>query len=1198
MRATRSASVRPYSQQISRLSEIVEVRSPSPETFEGMKQLGEDLDKDDSASYVMPERSNSHHSMNIPIRRRSLQTPGIATRQSSRDDPYRKSLPSQISLESFQQPPQTPVRKRLPPQELPSQEELHTYYYDSSKSVESPLQELAGLEIWRGELVHPRTHTPNELEYGHIGSFKLGSLRITNGACSPSPSAHRETRTVGSSRDDDYLTCSEGRPSVDNPYRQTYDLETLKNFVTDHRGDDTPAIPPKNVFVEARSMSPLHQRQDATPDQTVTTTIQAPDHSLKLFNFKEAPAGMNPKSPTRAYELAQTYVQEIASSPFSFEESPPSSPQLEATSKNTATEDNLFEDELDSGVSLVNKPFRPDLSTTATMNSAPDFSRSSESRGRTRIIQGPRESNPKPLTKTDSGYNSNASLRSLKQRRLSNEGVPADMNAPGLPDKIPPPTPPKQHRHSYMSLPSQRNRVVEQAPPTPPKEQARRESYGMISSTSSTSVSQTYLNGTGPPFRQPPPVPVKIPSNSNSDQVPISPKETAEQAWAAAQSRPLLVIPKATMPRNLQRQSMPVRMDSEEIFQQFARPQQNLITVQGASDVHNREIPPIPKRASEALNERSKQFPAVMHTYKSVSRANSKETLATIFSMASAEQQAEELHGYDSLARVYENLPPGHKRLERSRSRESVQGMFIRTPSRNVTPQISRRQSSDNFSVASSARGRSRGPTPSHDFRESFEDQITSFNAVSNALGASPYDAALSASGPTSRSNSRPRTPPSATSRQMKRNTMGMDSPAASQFARERSRQRSLSRRASWDRPVTQTPSAYGSSPPVPSLPHSLMNDDFNHSPSEAKKTKSPPPVSMRGSSARKGPPPPAWASLSSAARDKMIRVYDSPPTSPNPRSPRSPPSATKLQLPKVTDDAEAERQREQQWEAQRRGWALRRENAGAQVEASNLGDQSFTQTPYRHPEPSSGKKVRPQSFAPPRSNTMTNISTTTTTTATGTNSLKGRRSWDTSTTTSVRGPSSTYSTYSESVYSNSSNTTQQPRTLTRTQSYGVLADHSPSKINNSTTTTTTTSFKKGTGVHMNENNYSNPHWRNLQRQPSNGTGYRGANGQTQPHTQQRWDDYSSYNGGWDSGHGNSNYNPHVQGSSYGNGGAMPVAGNRYSGGYGYGFEHGRGIQGTMGMRGAGSEGATRKGVEMRGRYGVDMGDVPVMAYA
>jgi hypothetical protein len=55
----------------------------------------------------------------------------------------------------------------------------------------SPLNRLAALDLaeeGRSSPV-PRAETPGELDYAHLGSFKLGSLRVTNGPASPTPSA-------------------------------------------------------------------------------------------------------------------------------------------------------------------------------------------------------------------------------------------------------------------------------------------------------------------------------------------------------------------------------------------------------------------------------------------------------------------------------------------------------------------------------------------------------------------------------------------------------------------------------------------------------------------------------------------------------------------------------------------------------------------------------------------------------------------------------------------------------------------------------------------------------------------------------------------------------------------------------------------------------------------------------------------------
>ena len=95
-----------------------------------------------------------------PIRRKSLLTPGIATR-----------TPSDI----LRKPPQL---------EPPSTPEIQDYYFNPILSTSSPLSRLAGHgtdDNGRGSPVS-RAATPSDLDYTHLGGLKLGTLRITNGS--------------------------------------------------------------------------------------------------------------------------------------------------------------------------------------------------------------------------------------------------------------------------------------------------------------------------------------------------------------------------------------------------------------------------------------------------------------------------------------------------------------------------------------------------------------------------------------------------------------------------------------------------------------------------------------------------------------------------------------------------------------------------------------------------------------------------------------------------------------------------------------------------------------------------------------------------------------------------------------------------------------------------------------------------------
>ncbi|KAL8909804.1 MAG: hypothetical protein Q9171_004894 [Xanthocarpia ochracea] len=97
-------------------------------------------------------------SVKSPIRRRSLYTPGIATRS-----------------------PEDILRKPPPPEHVRSQAD-RDYYYNPALPDSSPLARLANLRTSQNG-----RSTPSELDYGHLGALMLGTLRVTNGTASPAP---------------------------------------------------------------------------------------------------------------------------------------------------------------------------------------------------------------------------------------------------------------------------------------------------------------------------------------------------------------------------------------------------------------------------------------------------------------------------------------------------------------------------------------------------------------------------------------------------------------------------------------------------------------------------------------------------------------------------------------------------------------------------------------------------------------------------------------------------------------------------------------------------------------------------------------------------------------------------------------------------------------------------------------------------
>ncbi|MCJ1294725.1 hypothetical protein MMC34_006283 [Xylographa carneopallida] len=132
-----------------------------------------------------------------PIRRRSLFTPGLATR-----------VPDDI------------LRKPPPPQRIQSEAD-RDYYYNPNRPESSPLAKLAALGSVHQDRSSPvpRASTPSDMDYAHLGGLRPGTLRITNGNNSPIPRIRSPSTSVAAqlsqtAREEDYF--SRAVPSLDH----------------------------------------------------------------------------------------------------------------------------------------------------------------------------------------------------------------------------------------------------------------------------------------------------------------------------------------------------------------------------------------------------------------------------------------------------------------------------------------------------------------------------------------------------------------------------------------------------------------------------------------------------------------------------------------------------------------------------------------------------------------------------------------------------------------------------------------------------------------------------------------------------------------------------------------------------------------------------------------------------------------------
>jgi hypothetical protein len=942
VRTTRSAQTYfPPASQPARLSLVIEAQSPEPDQQEELKQWGlrhGSFDNGVQESPIFPiERSNSPDSIPIPIRRRSLLTPGIATRKPSREKIVRKSLPAKPSdsvtgsIESRSASDKRNFRKTLPAQATHSQDQLEQYYYDQSRPTSS-LEEIAALESRRFSDLQPRTVTPSDLDYGHIGAYKLGSLRITNGTVSPAPSGPEPSyfdanvQTQSNVDEDDQI------PSNPPLKKKEESSEPSGKIYNEWTG----------TFVNAKQSEVRFECHEVTdePPRIVQTMVEIPTFSLGLSEFQPSASPRQSiivQSPATAYEMAQAYMQEIAASPFSFEESQPPSPQLEPTSKPTEIEDNLFDDEPESAVSLTpQEPQQPimqysqrsiETQTSFASLVAPVVKARSSQQSLQKILQGPREHSPKPLEKADSGYSSKTSLRSLRSRRSFTEIEPSTDSsklptlapvAPAIPNKSPPPTPPKNLYTRYSNdksiapstVQSGNSPDTEYAPATPPKDWSSRSSYGLgevIAPAQTPHQPEPPQNDDvpQPPCRQAPPVPQKQPTSTwiGWTGPPPLPIKSIEQTQALAKLNPetLSTPEKPTLTR---RQSTPLPPYGKTMrpglkpstsdtsististisrrLQKRGPVAQPGVIVQGFTEIEPARVPPVSREVSEHLEERLKNFPTLTHTYKSVHRTNSKETLATIFSMASAEQQAEEMHALSRFQGMIPNAP-SNEDIERSMNIESTRMSPPHGQRFSLMPKILRR-STERQGRRQSLENMRRNRSSSRE-AEDQEIYVADLGAFSASLGSGPYTLTTTPLAPTS--GNRTHESPSATKyeRNMARGrTIGMDSRSAAQYARERSRSRENERRRSLRRQSYESKNsseerlylpydlrskfATESGPPVPNISHE-QTEGY----SLPKKTKSPPPVSMKMPRKRMSSPPPKPSRAAPSAPVKIPQL-------------------------------------------------------------------------------------------------------------------------------------------------------------------------------------------------------------------------------------------------------------------------------------------------------------------------------------
>lgn len=255
-------------------------------------------------NHIPPSVDEDMHvdSVVSPIRRRSLYTPGIATR-----------TPNDIL-------------RKLPPPKIALSKEDCDYYYNPNLSESSPLGRLAAMDLGS----HGRS-TPASLEYSHLGGLKPGTLRIMNGTASPAPVDINPLRMHPLKSEliehSDSFMDLEGIPSHDqsprplgNPFSTNCDLVfSASPLQADQKLEegDWSQWRDDHSKPDAQSKGVNFNDEQKYEDGFVKQSI--PGNASKISSDKKVLTHYTDISPNlkdSTLSIAQSYIQELPTSPY------------------------------------------------------------------------------------------------------------------------------------------------------------------------------------------------------------------------------------------------------------------------------------------------------------------------------------------------------------------------------------------------------------------------------------------------------------------------------------------------------------------------------------------------------------------------------------------------------------------------------------------------------------------------------------------------------------------------------------------------------------------------------------------------------------------------------------------------------------------------------------------------------------------
>ena len=706
----RSGALRSKPQRNHPQSQLLVLSEPTEQEIEDSDHVANQirerayLDQMAALNHVASPVDEDMHvdSVASPIRRRSLFTPGIATR-----------TPNDILCK----PPSAERKLATTTQES---------YFNLTSSDSSPLSRLASLDLidQHRSLPGPRTSTPSNLDYTELGGLKFGTLRITNGVESPkqrnqSPLTIPRKPLPIACPSGDYFTTSKGKNSDDENALSPLSEDTHQHNKQSIESMNTACQPNEQIGQSGRDGRPvgnmyMKMQQSGSPlkYKNEETEISSADESIqrdpKELCFKTNQLHLSVPHPILSQPsrtVTEDHVTEFSKSAFDTtpdlvsesnpiyqsskkgrklfrdKSSKPASPQ--SPNRNW----NAFIDDAERRHSEVQfhqfeiVPMDGSNASSHATDSEPESLSSSNTSIQAEQLQECEEKGNRLQLPTEavSGYSSNSSLVSLAipppPKNLGNQTLSSQSALKS-----------QYHSKPYSSLQDIRLGISEQESTLslPIKKLTRTRPSSWITQTSATES-----------------LCLDSPTQRSSDKTILT-RSSMSSTLASSKSRKL-------------KKERPLSQPSP----------MKLATVQASRDLCESYIPPVPADIAARHAERLHNFPLLEHTFPSLHHTELRDSTPS-----------------PDLVRVPIRFPsPSHATDDEHTSASlSLEGSLERT--RDIaTDRPTYRRSRTSFIVSKYQRRSSRDRVANE---RNVTTTIADFGTVTESLGDSPYDVARS----------------------------------------------------------------------------------------------------------------------------------------------------------------------------------------------------------------------------------------------------------------------------------------------------------------------------------------------------------------------------------------------------------------------------------------------------------------------